>query len=526
MASGVEATVPGPLFGGVDPTSWLAAIVESSADAVISETVDGIVTSWNPAAERLYGFRAGEVVGRSTDEIVPDDRRAEIKVLRAAVEAGESVVEFETKRVRKDGVQIDVSLTLSPIRDAMGAIGGISLVARDITARKQVERALRQSAEQYKLVLQTANDAFISIDRQGRIRSWNTEAERLLGWVHEEVVDKAVAETVIPERFRQAHRDGLEHFLATGEAAMFNKRLELAALTRSGEEIPIEMTIWPVAVGDDYLFNAFLRDLRPQRDAEEERVRAHEEAIRSQRSETVALLAGGLAHDFNNVLTIVSAQTEMLALHANAETCRRVGEMQSAIARASILTQRLLAFAQRHPAQPEPLEIDDVIDQLEPMIHAALSSRVTLVRNRTADKRKVRIDRGQLEQVIVNLTLNARDAMPDGGTITFETASISVGESDRPKPYVRPGNYVALHVRDTGIGIAPDAHDRIFEPFFTTKAEGAGTGLGLASVYGIVKRSAGYVWAESSGEDGTQFTLLLPNLYPWTESGANASIDP
>jgi PAS domain S-box-containing protein len=244
-----------------------AAIVESSGDAIIGTTPEAIITSWNPGAERLYGYSAAEIVSRPISILIPADRLGELAEILGKVQQGEGV-QLETVRLRKDGTPIHVSLTFSPVVGEFGDLVGISAIHRDITGRKEAEATLRMSEERLRLVLDTAQEAFVSIDAKGVITAWNPEAKETFGWSHDEAVGQLLSELIIPPEYRDAHRQGIERFLATGQGPVLGKRLELEALHRDGRRFPVELTISPVRVEDTYVFHAFLRDISERRRAE------------------------------------------------------------------------------------------------------------------------------------------------------------------------------------------------------------------------------------------------------------------
>ncbi len=252
----------------------MAAIIESSGDAVIGKTLDGIITSWNRSAERLYGYMADEAIGRPITFLVPDGLSGEISGLLDRIRRGETVGPYETTRVRKGGERVQVSLTVSPILDDAGRVSGASAVARDITDRKRTEQALRMASVYWRTILDGALDAVVMIDARGEITEWNPQAERIFGWTRGEVIGRSLADTVVPPAFREAHRGGLARYLATGESAILNRRLEMRAVRRDGSEFPIELTVLPVRSDGDVSFSAFVRDLTDQI-AERDKARLH-----------------------------------------------------------------------------------------------------------------------------------------------------------------------------------------------------------------------------------------------------------
>jgi PAS domain S-box-containing protein len=356
----------------------LTIAVESSTDAILTQTVDGIITSWNPAAARLYGFTAGEAIGQSIALIVPPDRREELQTMLAQVRRGERIAPCETSRVHKDGTRLDVSLTVSPITTPEGVVLGASAIARDMTAHKHLQAQLQHA----------------------------------------------------------------------------------------------------------------------------------------QKMEALGQLTGGLAHDFNNMLGVIVGNLDLLAdiVEEHAAAQRRIWTAQRAAFRAADLTRRLLAVARRQPLNPAPTDVNTLLTELLEMLPRTLGPEIQIVAQLAADVPPAQIDPTGLENAVLNLALNARDAMPGGGTLTFATKRV---ELDVAYPPVKAGEllagpYVWLAVSDTGQGMPRAVLDQVFEPFFTTKSRDQGTGLGLAMVYGFVKQSSGHIRIDSEPGQGTSVHLYLP----------------
>lgn len=374
--------------------------------------------------------------------------------------------------------------------------------------RKQTEEALRQSEEHNRLVLETANDAFISIDARSVVIDWNRQAEKSFGWSRGEIIGKTLAEMVIPFQYRENAVRELGRFLMTGESSLLNKRFESTALHRDGREFPIEITVWPIRIGEAWQFNAFVHDIT-------ERKRLERQFLQSQKMEAVGRLAGGVAHDFNNLLTIITgyASLERPGMKADDPIRADFEEILKAGRRAKELIDQLLAFSRRQMIQPKVMDPNQLILNMDKMLHRLIGEDIEVITLPAKDIGRIKADPGQIEQVIVNLVVNARDAMPKGGRLTIETADVTLDEV-----YVRKhegaisGDYVMLAVSDTGGGMSEEVKAHIFEPFFTTKEKGKGTGLGLATCYGIVKQSNGYISAYSELNHGTTFKIYLPRV--------------
>jgi len=360
----------------------LAAIVESSVDAIVSKQLDGTILSWNRAAERIFGYSAEEMVGSSVYKLIPLELHDEESEILSRVSRGEQIAHYETTRIRKDGNRITISLTVSPVLDAAGNIAGVASIKRDITEYKRAEQIVRQAAKM----------------------------------------------------------------------------------------------------------------------------------------EAIGRLAGGLAHDFNNHLHALSGFAHFIARDPGLSPKSRQDLLQihKAAERMASLTHQLLAFARQQVLMPETVELGAVITDAQPMLQRLIGSNYVLnVTQQPTDALWIRVDRGQMIQVLMNLVTNARDAMPEGGNLLVKTATIDVAEEemiDVSKNPIAPGRYAVLEVVDRGMGIAPHDVNRMFEPFFTTKEVGRGTGLGLATVEGIVSQSKGHIQIETSVGVGTTFRILLPLL--------------
>jgi PAS domain S-box-containing protein len=357
----------------------LAAIVESTDDAITSQTLEGKIASWNSGAEKAYGYKAQEAIGQSAAMLLPPDRQSEARRIIERIRRGERIDSFESVRVRKDGQKITVSVTVSPIKDGAGNVVAASVIARDVTEGRHLQEQLRQA----------------------------------------------------------------------------------------------------------------------------------------QKMEAVGRLAGGIAHDFNNLLTAINGYSELMMMRLEdtnpLKNC--VGEIRKAGDRAAALTRQLLAFSRKQLLQPKVFDLNTVIDEMHKMLHRVIGEDIDLVIDLQPSLSRVKADPGQIEQIILNLVLNARDAMPDGGKLIIETANTSI-RSDSFSEFAPQefSDVVMLSVTDNGCGMDQITQTRIFEPFFTTKEQGKGTGLGLATVYGIVKQSGGCIVAESAVGKGTCFKIYFPGI--------------
>jgi PAS domain S-box-containing protein len=489
------------------PKTLLASIVQSSHDSIVSTGLDGTVLTWNSGAERLYGYRAEEIVGRSGELVIPPERRPDEREIIALVRAGGRLDRYRTQRLRKDGRIIAVSLTVSPVTDpATGAIVAVASIARDMSRRERAEA-------QVQAVIEAAPDALIGVGEDDRIEFVNSQAEQAFDYVRYRLLGQS-GRLLLP--------DGLP----CGETD--RGPIPVMARRSDGTQFPAEVTCSELTTDDGPVICAAIRDITERLEAQAEQVRLQAEAERermeaqlhrSQRLESLGQLAGGVAHDFNNLLAVIlnyaafvieesgSPDADLGAIGRDGEQIRRAAE------RGSELTHQLLAFARREVIRPRVLDINRVITDVEQLLRRSLGEQVTLVTRPGADLPAIKADPGQIEQVLVNLAVNARDAMPGGGRLTIETSAVEIDDDyHHPNAPERaaPGCYARIRVADSGTGMAREVIERAFEPFYTTKPSGEGTGLGLATVYGIITQAGGTVHIYSEPGTGTTITVLLP----------------
>jgi PAS domain S-box-containing protein len=393
--------------------AYLAAIVESSDDAIISKDLNGIVTSWNRGAEAIFGFRADEIIGWPIRVLLPPDRMGEEDLILERMRGGDKVDHFETVRRHKDGHHINVSLTISPVRDENGRITGISKIARDITERTRTEAALRDL---------------------------NDNLER-----------------------RVAER--------TRELAEANERLLTEIAERERTEAVLQQ---------------------------------------AQKMEAVGQLASGIAHDFNNLLSAVLCNLELLEMRLKDERLLRLAQAATRAARrGATLNEQMLAFSRKQHLAPKAVDVNDLLIRMDDLLRSTLGGTVHAATAISNGLWPALVDPHQLELVILNLMINARDAMPQGGRVLIESRNLSAPDGD-PSIDLAPGDYVVISVADAGTGMTPKVLARACEPFFTTKELGKGTGLGLAQVYGVARQSGGSLRIASVEGEGTTVEIFLP----------------
>jgi PAS domain S-box-containing protein len=392
-------------------------------------------------------------------------------------------------------------------------------------------------AEQRRLavVVESSHDAIVSKTLDGRITSWNAGAERLYGWPAAEMIGQDATLLFVPER-----RDEEARLLARVAAGERVEQYEAKHLTRDGRTIMVSLTSSPIAgaTGRTAGVACIARDITGLLHAQAERERLAAQAERdaaerrtqhTKRLESLGQLAGGVAHDFNNILAVIASYTELLTETVQDPDARSdLAQIGRAVERATGLTKQLLAFGRREITQAQVLSLNHVIGDVEEMLRRSLGEHIHLVTHLDRDLRPVCVDPGQIEQILLNLAVNARDAMPGGGTLSIDTANVVLDDEDAAvAATLSPGRYARIRVSDTGSGMAPEVAERAFEPFFTTKPQGAGTGLGLATVYGIAAAASGHVRLYSEPGIGTTVTLVLPATEaPVTEQRSAAPAGP
>jgi two-component system, cell cycle sensor histidine kinase and response regulator CckA len=364
-------------------------------------------------------------------------------------------------------------------------------------------------------VLDCAFDAIITIDTAGAIVTMNTAAERLFGYSREEAAGRELAALIIPEEFREDHRRALARQPHDEPSRIIGRRLELEALRADKTRFPIELSVSRIDSPDGIFFTVWIRDLTERRQSEEALRLSEAQLRQAQKMEAVGRLAGGVAHDFNNVLTAIFGYSDLLLDGFDSEDPRRadVDEIKRAANRAANLTRQLLAFSRKQVMQPRRVNLNEVIENLRTLLLKLVGDEIELRIDASSSLWDVKADPGQIEQVLMNLVSNARDAMPDGGEITIGTSNEDLEPRDVAVLLgIEAGRFVCLTVSDTGHGIPEAVRAHIFEPFFTTKEQGKGTGLGLATVYGIVKQSGGWIYLDETPVRGASFRMYLPRM--------------
>jgi PAS domain S-box-containing protein len=498
-------------------TAHLEAVVDHSQDAIVSTSLDGTILTWNPAAERICGYASAEVVGRPFERLFPAGHEEFIKKVRQRMQAGEPIDPFDTVALRKDGARVYVSLSLAPIREPVAPtrrprpdpkVTGMVAVARDITQRKRDEEALRHREEQYRLLFDTNPQPMWVYDGDTlRFLAVNDAAVRHYGYPREEFLSMTLRDIRPPDEMA-AFDEQVRRRRSQPERKPFNLLRAWKHRRKDGSIVEVEVSVSAIRFEERDAWLALAIDVT-------EKKRLEAQLLQAQKMESVGRLAGGIAHDFNNLLGVITGYGELARrqLAAGSPVVARLDEMLKATARAADLTKQLLAFSRKQVLQPRVVNLNVVTADMERMLLRLIGEHIQLMTVYTDQLGHVRADPGQVGQVIVNLAINARDAMPEGGRLMVETANVDLDEAyTAGRPDVKPGRYVMLSVTDTGVGMTPETLARIFEPFFTTKGEGHGTGLGLATAYGIVKQSGGHIWTYSEPGKGTTFRIYLPRV--------------
>jgi PAS domain S-box-containing protein len=603
----------------------LAAVVESSDDAIIGESLDGAITAWNGGAANLFGYSPLEAVGKPIQMLLPPERVNEESEILEQIRNGQRVKHFETVRVRKDGTEVHVSVAISPIRDRIGAIIGASQIARDITGRLHSEKSLRE----YERVVEGVEDMIVVVDRDYRyiianrafLNYRDMESAQVIGHRVDEVLEKEAFESVVKEKmdecfggkvvqyelqynyprlgeralfasyfpiagptgieriacvlrditerksaeeelrkaddrfskvFRQSplaitistqadgmYLDANESFLkmsgytredVVGHTAsemrfwaLPSLRADLLQQLREGEKVTgrrmefktsaaetreAELSWEKIEVEGQPCLLAFMRDI-----TETQRLEA--QFLQAQKMEAVGRLAGGVAHDFNNMLSVIIGYSDLSVdlVASDSPVKRHLAQIKKASERAASLTRQLLAFSRQQVIFPRILNLNDVVNNVITMLLRMVGDSISVTFRPTTSIGSVKADPGQIEQLLMNLVVNSRDAMPRGGEIIIETAHAELDEhyvSEHPGS--QTGHHVILAVSDNGCGIDENIKSKIFEPFFTTKGIGQGTGLGLSTVYGIATQSKGSISVDSEVGKGTKFTIYFPRI--------------
>jgi two-component system, LuxR family, sensor kinase FixL len=473
---------PEDVAGGI-----LNAIVESSDDAIIGKDLDGVILTWNRGAERLYGYAAEEIIGRSLSVLIPEDQPDELPSVLERVRVGQRVEHYETVRRTKDGHLVDVSLTVSPIQDATGQVVGASAIARDITPRKRADAALRVSEARWRSIVDSAVDGIVVIDARGGIEAFNPAAERLFGYMERDVVGRNV-NLLMPSPYHEEHDGYLARYLETGVQQIIGIGRQVTGVRRDGTAFPMHLSVGEVAIGRERTFTGIIHDLSA-------RVRIEEQLREQTALARLGEMAAVIAHEVKNPLAGVRGAIQVIGtrLPKESKDAVMVTEIVARIDALNELMQDLLLFAR--PPQPRPATVDVralVVTTADLLGGDPALRDVQVHIDGSADP--IEADAGLLKIVFENVLVNGAQAMQGHGTIR-----VSLSMSD---------GVCQIAFSDSGPGIPADVRERIFTPFFTTKARG--TGLGLPTAKRLVEAHHGHITIACPPGGGTSVTIYLP----------------
>ncbi|MCC2962289.1 PAS domain S-box protein [Massilia sp. IC2-278] len=476
--------------------------------AIYMLDTDGHVSSWNSGARRFKGYEAPEILGQHFSRFyTPEDQESGLPARALATALGEGKYEAEGWRVRQDGTRFWASVIIDPIYDEQGALLGYAKITRDITEKKKAQDALRASEERFRLLVQGVSDyAIYMLSPEGVVSNWNVGAQRIKGYSEQEIVGQHFSRFYTePDRASGLPARALGTAVREGryEAEGWRQR-------KDGTSFWAHVIIDAIhdESGELIGFAKVTRDLTEKKAAADALAEANAALFQAQKMESIGQLTGGIAHDFNNLLSVLSSGLEVLTLRGGVSDVKTLDSMRRAIDRGATLTQQLLAFARQQPLQPETHSVNRLVSGFESVLRRAVHAAIDFEVHLEPEIRSTVIDSARFESALLNLVVNARDAMPEGGRIRIETANVELKE--REINGLAPGSYVQVTVSDTGTGMSPETAQRAFEPFYTTKEVGKGTGLGLSQVYGFIKQSGGEVKIRTAPGEGTAIAIYLP----------------
>lgn len=496
------------------------AMFDSSLDGLVLLNADGVVVDVNPAILDIDGFSRDELIGDFPPGFREGEKVAKHRAYVSSVLGGKHI-RHQAKLPRKNGTHYfaEMSATALDYQDQPHVLA----VVRDVTDKVFKERALNRSQARLEATVTSALDAIISVNENGEILDFNPAAEETFGYTANKAIGREMAEIIIPERLRGAHRAGMKRFLGSGQAHMIGRRVEVTAQRSDGEEFPAELSISVSEDGSGKIFTGYLRDLTEVKKVANDRAMLEAQLRQAQKMEAIGHLTGGVAHDFNNILTGVLGYVEMARDQLDPETDHKLtkylSRAQRAGEKARDLIAQMLTFSRGDTGKPRPLSLVPIVEDSISLLESTVPSSITITTHLPENLPMVVLDPVHVEQILVNLCINARDAMDGKGKLDVSLKKMAgEGIVCTSCSSNLTGDYVELAVRDTGPGIEQALVSRIFEPFFSTKETGKGSGMGLATVHGIIHEHGGHIAVDTEIGSGTTMRILFP--------ASNASEDP
>lgn len=486
----------------------------------------GVITNWNAGARRIKGFTAEEAIGSHFSRFYTKEDRAR-GLPAVALEAARRDGKYETEgwRVRKDGGRFWASVVIESVRDERGELVGFAKVTRDITERKSAQEALRESERQFRLLVSAVIDyAIFMLDPNGIVVSWNAGAAKIKGYQADEIIGSHFSR-FYTEEDRLAGVPSRAIYMASHEGRFEG---EGQRVRKDGSKFWANVVLDAIRDEQGHLigFAKITRDITERRETQLALMRAQEQLAHAQKMEALGHLTGGIAHDFNNLLTILVGQARMLKSKVDdPKGIKAIEGIEATVQRGASLTRQLLGFSRRQQLAPQSIFLPDRLPGLQVLLSASLPSNVSFIASLPSDTWSITADPNELDLAIMNLVINARDALSSGGSVTLSAENVTLAADTTGADAGLVGDFVSLTVCDTGTGIPKDVLGKVFDPFFTTKSYGKGTGLGLSQVYGFAHQSHGSVSIDSEVDKGTRVTLLLPRADTQPQSATAAEED-